>query len=55
MGSIMVAFIQGVVLNNFGGGVLTLLSDFLACDNAKKWIESGALGGKGKYLVKNAL
>jgi len=45
VGSVIVGFIMAVMLNNAGG----------AWDNAKKWIESGQLGGKGSDAHKAAV
>jgi len=45
VGAVVTGFIMAVMLNNAGG----------AWDNAKKWIESGKLGGKGSNAHKAAV
>jgi len=45
IGAVVTGFIMAVMLNNAGG----------AWDNAKKWIESGKLGGKGSDAHKAAV
>jgi K(+)-stimulated pyrophosphate-energized sodium pump len=45
VGAVAMGFILAIILNNAGG----------AWDNAKKWVESGKLGGKGSEAHKAAV